>query len=257
MIRRVLRLLGTAAFVLTLLAAAGGIAKAEAQTEWLSINEYRLYFSGEITDGIYWKAVEDTPQLDAVFYLQLREVIEVPLFTVTLHQEQGDYAITLTGPDGVPVPVSFEMADRPPGLTDEEKWTFSWAQADVYLLMETLVLAEVGDAQGAEASFGIVTDAYELTYSARWKDQIQVAPDEDGNVTFLVTIGSRQYPLFSLVYDNSGGDYVITLSNARGTRVNLSFYMAGVPESLDAQERRTFSRAQEAVNEIAKTIVLR
>lgn len=252
MSRVVARMLSMALLVL-MLAAAGGGAQAEGQGTVLSIDGYRLIFYGTITEGVSWEAVKDTPQPDAVFYIPLREGADMELFTMTLQQEQGDYTMTLTAPDGSPVPVSFALADRPPGLTDDEKWVFAWAQADVFVLMETMTLTAVDDNE----PFRVVTDAYELTYDQRWKSSIRVIPEKDGSLSFRVVIGGVRYPLFRLVYDDSAGDFVITCTNERGTRASLSFYIADVPQELDDFGRDAFKRAKTLINEVAANINLR
>ena len=254
--RSLSRMLG-AWLALVLLASAGGGARAEEAGFRLQINEYQLYFAGEISAGVSWSTAEDTPQPDMVFYLQLREDILKPIFTMTLMQEQGDYAVTLTAPDGTPVPVSFDMAERPPGLTEDEKWAFSWAQADVYVLMETLVIEQIGVSPEMEESLRIETDAFEVTCSPHWKNTLCIVQEEDGSIRFLTGIGGEQYLLFTLVYNSSDGDYVITRKTPAGDSVNISFHMAAAPQELAGEERQAFHQAQAAVNEVAANIILK
>ncbi len=254
--QRLSRMLG-AWLALLLLASAGGGARAEEAGFRLQINEYQLYFAGEVSAGVSWSTLEDTPQPDMVFYLQLREDILKPIFTMTLMQEQGDYAMTLTAPDGTPVPVSFVMAERPPGLTEDEKYAFIWAQADVYVLMETLMIEQIGASPGTEEPFRIETAAFEATCSPRWKSLLYTVYEEDGSIRFLTGIGDRQYLLFTLVYNSSDGDYVITRKTPAGDSVNISFHMAAAPQELTGEERQTFYQAQAAVNEVAANLILK
>lgn len=257
MLRMLSRMLGIPCLVLLLLAAAGCGAGAEETGNWVSIDEYRLYFDGETSAGLQWRTAEDTPQPDAVFYIPLREGVEVPVFTMTLMEDQGDYATVLTDPQGNPVPVSFVLAERPSGLTEDERWNFAWAQVDVYVLMETLVLKDVENLQARTSPMRVVTDGYELVYDARWRNQIRVVPGEDGDVDFLVVINGKCYRLFTVVYDNSAGDMVVSRMDPRGIRKNVSFYMAAAPQELSAQERKAFYSAQGLVDEVAGSILLR
>lgn len=237
---------------LILFALAGG---AGAQAENISIDGYELTYSGDMTEGVGWNPLEDTPEADAVFFIRPGNGTELTLFTMTLEDDQGDYVVILTAPEGDTVPVSFEMAEKPPGLTDDEKWAFTWAQADVYVLIQTLALTAV-PADVQEDPFRLVTDAYELSYGARWRGQVSVVPERDGSVTFLAVVGKRCLPMFTLVYGD-GGDYAFVVTGEGGRCAVLSFYISSAPPGLDDTERKIFCAAQSLLNEVADSIVLR
>lgn len=220
-----------------------------------SIDGYVMTFSDELTEGVAWKPLEETPQIDAVFSISPRDGVEVPLFTMTLQEEQGDHVLILTDETGTSVPVSFTLADRPAGLTDEEKWAFTWAQADAYLLMETLTL--IGTPGSATGPISVETEQYEITLDTRWQDAVRIVQEADGSVSFLAVIGGKSFRVFRLVYDDSGGQYVITRMDEDGSRVNISFYIEAAPPGLDDQARKTFYSVQSLVNEAAENLTLR
>lgn len=232
----------------------------DARTIRLFVDGYELMFQGELTEGMTWREIPETPEADLRFCMTVRGGIDVQLFTMTLMQPMGDYAMMLEDPQGSEVPVSFEMAARPAGLTEDEKWEFTWAQADVFVLMKTLTLTaspEGEKSQEQEEPLRLVTDAFDLTYAARWRSKVRVTPDPDGSLVFNAVIDDVLYPAFTLRYDTDAGDYVIVLRNPQGRSVDISFEMANAPKELTAEQRKAFYAVQEVVNEIADTLTLR
>lgn len=226
----------------------------------LQVNGYELVFQGPLTEGTIWQEIPETEDVDIRFCLPVRGEVDVPLFTMTLLQPMGDYAMMLEDALGNEVPVSFHMAPRPPGLTDEEKWAFTWAQADVFVLMETLKLTAVPDEKKPaipEAPLRVVTDAFELTYGEQWRGKLIVEPGANGSLIFNAVIDSQLYPVFILRYGAEDGNYVIALRKENGKLVDVSFDMLSAPAELSAQARTRFYEVQEVIAEITSTMALR
>ena len=99
---------------------------------------------------------------------------------------------------------------------------------------------------------------YELTYSGAMKDLIVSEKLEDGTgLKFSVKIGSGEHHIFTLHYDSQEGDLFTVLADAKGEKVFVGFDMASIPEGLNEEEERTFCRAQEAVNDIVVSLILK
>lgn len=226
----------------------------------LSVNGYELVFQGPLTEGIIWQEIPETEEADLRFCMPVRDEVDVPLFIMTIGQEDGDYAMTLQSPGGRMIPVAFNLAERPTGLTDEERWAFVWAQADVYVLMETLqaVYAPEDDAYSALAEpYRLVTDTLELTYDARWGSKLCIVPEEHGTLAFNAVINGRLYPVFVLRYGADDGNFLITLQGDDGRTVDISFDMLSAPAELTGEERKRFYEVQEIISEINSTLTLR
>ncbi|MBE5810034.1 MAG: hypothetical protein E7318_03760 [Clostridiales bacterium] len=246
--------------------AMGGMAMGEAagneatMTISLQVNGYELVFQGPLTEGTTWQEIPETEDVDIRFCMPVRGEVDVPLFTMILLQPMGDYAMMLEDAQGIEVPVSFHMAPRPPGLTDEEKWAFTWAQADVFVLMETLRLTAVPDEKQPsilEEPMRVVTDAFELTYSAQWRGRLSVEPGVNGSIVFNAVIDSHLYPVFILRYGADDGNYVITLRKENGQLVDVSFDMLSASAEFSPQARTHFYEIQEVIAEITSSITLR
>lgn len=99
---------------------------------------------------------------------------------------------------------------------------------------------------------------YELTYSGELKDVIVVkeVPDFSG-LEFSVKLSESETHIFTLQYNTAEGDFVTMLDDAEGNKVPVAFLMATIPEGLSDTDAQTFYRAQEAVNEIAESLIIK
>lgn len=97
---------------------------------------------------------------------------------------------------------------------------------------------------------------YELTYSGVFKDLIVTEQREDGLV-FTVKLSQTEAEIFTLLYNTDEGDLVTVMEDAKGERISVAFRMAPIPENLDEQDEQLFCSAQEAVNEIVDSLVLK
>ena len=232
----------------------------EAVTIPLSVNGYELSFQGPLTEKTIWQEIPETEESDIRFCIPVRGEVNVPLFTMTIRQSEGDYVMTLQSPGGRELPLAFTMAERPAGLTDEEKWAFVWAQADVYVLMETLAVLAVPEDAAPKASaepYRLVIDNFELTYDARWGSRLCIVPDSCGNLAFNAVINGRLYPVFRLRYGADDGNFIITLQSDDGRTVDVSFDMLSAPSELEGEERTQFYEVQGIISEINSTLTLR
>jgi hypothetical protein len=97
---------------------------------------------------------------------------------------------------------------------------------------------------------------YELTYSGEFRDLIVTEQREDGLV-FTVKLSRTEAEIFTLLYNTDEGDLVTVMEDAKGNRISVAFRMAALPENLNEQDTQLFFSAQEAVNEIVASLVLK
>lgn len=97
---------------------------------------------------------------------------------------------------------------------------------------------------------------YELAYSGEFKDLIMTEEQEDGLV-FTVKLSQTEAVIFTLLYNTDEGDLVTVMEDANGDRISVAFRMSPIPENLGEQDEQLFCSAQEAVNEIVDSLVLK
>lgn len=99
---------------------------------------------------------------------------------------------------------------------------------------------------------------YELTYSGSLKDLIvtKELPGEAG-LEFLVKLSSGEEHIFTLHYNSDQGDLVTFFKDKSGAEVPVAFTMAVIPEQLSEEDEKTFCIAQEAVNEIVSSLIIK
>ena len=101
---------------------------------------------------------------------------------------------------------------------------------------------------------------YELHYSGQWKDIIQtkeVITEEKAGLQFSVLLSVGETPIFTLYYNSDEGELVTVLTDAQGNKIPVAFAMNTVPENLGENDANTFYQAQDAVNEILDSLVLK
>lgn len=97
---------------------------------------------------------------------------------------------------------------------------------------------------------------YELTYSGEFQDVILVE-EKEGALIFTVKLSKTEANIFTLLYNTDEGELVTVLEDAKGNRVPVAFQMAPLPENLSEEDEQLFCSAQEAVNEIVASLVLK
>lgn len=99
---------------------------------------------------------------------------------------------------------------------------------------------------------------FELTYSGELENVIHVQQIESENVlVFTVRLSNADEEVFTMRYHSDEGDLVTVLDDTQGNRVPVAFLMASVPENLSQEDEQLFYTAQEAVNEIVDSLVLK
>lgn len=104
----------------------------------------------------------------------------------------------------------------------------------------------------------VTTDLYEFTYPEGMIDVIRVAEGEGtGNLEFFAALTSGEQKIFDMKYDSTSGNFTVEFEKSGGKKILVSFVMYGVPETLDESDKMTFCAAQEAVNDVVATLVLK
>lgn len=99
---------------------------------------------------------------------------------------------------------------------------------------------------------------YELNYPGVLKDVIVVNEVGGENaLEFKVKLSKGEEHIFTLRYNTSEGEFVTVLEDAQGDRIPVAFNMAEAPENLTEEDQETFFAAQDAVNEIVASLVLK
>lgn len=99
---------------------------------------------------------------------------------------------------------------------------------------------------------------YELTYSGEMRDLIVVKRLEEQNaLDFFVKLSEGEYRIFTLLYNSEEGELVTVLNDAEGNRVPVAFVMESIPDNLSEDDELTFCVAQEAVNDIVESLVIK
>ena len=100
--------------------------------------------------------------------------------------------------------------------------------------------------------------AYTLTYSGELKDVLILKQLEGENaLEFKVKLSKTEAHIFTLQYNSTDGDFVTVLEDKAGEKIPVAFQMAELPEDLTEEDKNLFLTAQEAVNEIAASLVVK
>lgn len=99
---------------------------------------------------------------------------------------------------------------------------------------------------------------YELSYAGWMKDSIRWEElPEEGSLRFFVTLSNGEEELFTMRLNQDEGDFVIMKENTAGEKIPVAFLMTDIPEGLSAEEEQTFCLAQELVNDVVASLVLK
>lgn len=104
----------------------------------------------------------------------------------------------------------------------------------------------------------VTTDLYEFSYPEGLVDVIRVAEVEGTvNLEFYAAMTNGEQKIFDMKYDNTSGNFTVEFEKSGGKKIPVSFVMYGVPENLSESDKMTFYAAQEAVNDIVASLVLK
>lgn len=232
----------------------------EAPTVEISLDGYTLTYSAQLPEAIAYVVPEDTPEPDLLFTVALRgeDAPPVPLFTMQIEQDVGDWGVVLTDEAGHIVPVAFVAELPPEDLSEEEAAAFAAAQEEVHVLLATLTLQAVpAPVDDSDAKLRrIETDTLTLTYSAR-HDKLSVRETAEGTLEFHMPIAGQDTTVFTLVPGSMEGDIVMMLTDGTGPKVPVAFLMAALPEGIAPEEAQSFCTHQEAVADVMASLTLR
>lgn len=105
----------------------------------VSMPEYELTYSGSLKDVIVVEELNDEDPKGLKFTVLLTETQE-HIFTLYFNTDQGDLVTVLTDGEGNRIPVAFQMAMIPEGLSEEDQNTFYMAQEAVNEIVASLTL---------------------------------------------------------------------------------------------------------------------
>lgn len=106
----------------------------------------------------------------------------------------------------------------------------------------------------------VQTTRYELAYSGTLAEYIsyqEIADTDQTDLAFSVQLGKRSEPIFTLILNSEEGDIVTMIDDASGNKIPAAFFMDELPPNLNPSEEDLFCRAQETVNEVIASIVLK
>ncbi len=99
---------------------------------------------------------------------------------------------------------------------------------------------------------------YELTYDGEMAQYIRTEelPEQNG-LRFSVALSDGEKTIFTLLFNQAEGELVTMLTNEAGEKIPVSFLMEPIPEGLSQEDYDLFCIAQEQVNAIIASIVLK
>lgn len=99
---------------------------------------------------------------------------------------------------------------------------------------------------------------YELSYAGWMKESVhwEEVPEE-GSLKFFVTLSIGDAELFTMRLNQTEGDIVVMKKNGAGEQIPVAFMMTDIPEGLSAEEQQTFCVAQELVNDVVQSLILK
>ena len=107
----------------------------------LTMPEYQLTYAGEMKDIIKTREITEGEQTGLEFYVQLSGK-DVTVFVLYFDSENGEYVQFLTDEAGNRIPVAFDMAELPAGLSEADTETFYLAQESVNDMASSIKLRQ-------------------------------------------------------------------------------------------------------------------
>ena len=115
-----------------------------------------------------------------------------------------------------------------------------------------------GSGPGTLPPVQVEMPAFTLTYSGELRDVIVLKELEgEDALEFNVKLSQVQAHIFTLQYNSTNGEFVTVLEDKAGEKIPVAFQMAELPEDLTEEDKNLFLTAQEAVNEIAASLVVK
>lgn len=101
---------------------------------------------------------------------------------------------------------------------------------------------------------------YTLSYSGELKNVIttkEIQNEEKVGLQFSVLLSESEAPIFTLFYHSDEGELVTVLTDIQGNKIPVAFEMKTIPENLSEEDADLFYTAQDAVNEIVESLVIK
>ena len=99
---------------------------------------------------------------------------------------------------------------------------------------------------------------YTFEYSGELAEAIVMEENKDtGDLEFYVNLTNGKAPLFTLCFGTDDGDFVTVIRDASDAPVPVAFQMETIPAGLEEADQELFYIAQDEVNAIAASIVLK
>lgn len=158
----------------------------------------------------------------------------------------------------------------------KKKSLFCKRRGVLFLLISTLLMSACGN-MGKSSSMSpeqeiveetretlplveISMPKYTLSYSGELKNVITVKETQAGNkigLQFFVLLSQTEEPIFTLYYHSDQGELVTVLTDVKGNKIPVAFEMNTIPEGISEEDANLFYTAQDAVNEIVESLVLK
>lgn len=104
----------------------------------------------------------------------------------------------------------------------------------------------------------VVMPDYELSYSGEMADVISWEElTQERGLRFSVKLSTGNAVLFTLLLNQTEGELVTMKENTEGEQIPVSFLMEAVPEGLSEEDLQTYCLAQDKVNEIMASLILK
>lgn len=177
-------------------------------------------------------------------------VIAVLMLTLVLGALSGCGAKEVAAPTPAPTPTPAPAPEQPTDVEEENQ-----AELDAIApYLEERAALEPTPMPKVE----IKMPEYEMAYSGEMKDVILTETLSDANgIKFSVKLSESEAHIFTMLYNTNQGELVTVLTDAKGERVPVAFLMPNIPEGLSAEDEFLFYTAQESVNDIVSSLVLK
>lgn len=104
----------------------------------------------------------------------------------------------------------------------------------------------------------VVMPEYELSYSGVMKESISWEEmPEAGGLQFYIALSNGKVPIFTMLLNQVQGEKVEMVTNSAGQQIPVTFLMEEMPAGLSDEDALRFGMAQEIVNDVAKSLVLK
>lgn len=117
---------------------------------------------------------------------------------------------------------------------------------------------DAGDTEPTVPPVELSMPEYSLSYGGTMADVISWQEQTDPvGLQFYVDLSDGTYPIFTMLLNQAQGDTVHVKKNSTGEEVFITFLMEAVPEGMSAEDEQVFCMAQDIVNDIVDSLILK